>query len=63
MKGKFKKYSYHPWYRACRRVCAQFILPFVIFELVRILLLPTLFDLFLLFLFTTIAICLFFEII
>ncbi|MCM2531500.1 hypothetical protein NDK43_02655 [Neobacillus pocheonensis] len=61
MRGKFKKYAYHPWYRTCRRVCAQFIIPFLIFQLIRTLLLPTLFDIFLLSLFIVIAISLFFE--
>ncbi|MDQ0197125.1 hypothetical protein [Neobacillus ginsengisoli] len=63
MKGKFKKYAYHPWYRTCRRVCGQFIIPFLIFQLIRTILLPTFFDVLLLTFFFIIAISLFFEII
>jgi len=59
----FNKFSYHPWFRACRRVAAQFIFPFIIFQFIRTLFLPTVFDVLLLSFFIAIAISIFFEII
>jgi hypothetical protein len=62
-RGRFHKFTYHPWFRTCRRIAAQFIIPFVFFQFIRTLLLPTVFDVLLLSFFIVIAISIFFEII
>ncbi|WP_449537147.1 hypothetical protein [Ferdinandcohnia sp. Marseille-Q9671] len=41
---RFRKYSYPPWLRHCRDVCAQFIIPITIVQGVRTVFLPTTFD-------------------
>nr|WP_083402053.1 hypothetical protein [Bacillus sp. MUM 116] len=64
MRGrKFNKFTYHPWFRTCRRICAQFIVPFIIFQFIRTLFLPTVFDVLLLTFFIIIGISLLFEIV
>jgi retron-type reverse transcriptase len=63
MKGNFQKYKYHPWFRGFRRICGQFIIPFIIFQGIRTLLIPTVFDILLLCIFLMIAAGIFFEII
>lgn len=63
MKRGFSKYKYHPWFRGFRRICSQFIIPFLIFQLIRTLLIPTFIDILLLTLFLMIAVGLFLEII
>ncbi|MGG3469241.1 hypothetical protein ABES02_17410 [Neobacillus pocheonensis] len=63
MKGNFNKIKYQPWFRTCRRVCGQFIVPFVIFQFIRTLLLPTVFDVILLAVFIAIAISIYFEVV
>ena len=57
------KYSYTPWYRTTRRVCEQLILPFTIFQLIRTLFIPTVFDVLLLSIFIAIAVSIYFEIV
>ncbi|WP_342432488.1 hypothetical protein [Neobacillus sp. FSL H8-0543] len=57
------KYSYQPWFRTCRRVCAQLIVPFTLFQLIRTLLIPTVFDVLLLTVFIAIAVSLYFEVV
>lgn len=57
------KYSYTSWYITTRRVCAQLILPFTIFQLIRTLFIPTVFDVLLLTVFIAIAVSIFFEIV
>lgn len=56
------KYSYTPWYRTTRRVCEQLIIPFTIFQLIRTLIIPTVFDVLLLTVFIAIAVSIYFEI-
>ncbi|MED1468413.1 hypothetical protein ACT8ZR_17280 [Neobacillus sp. M.A.Huq-85] len=60
---KFSKFTYHPWFRACRRIAAQFIVPFIIFQFIRTLFLPTVFDVLLLSFFIVVGLSLMFEII
>ena len=57
------KYSYTPWYRTTKRVCEQLILPFTIFQLIRTLFIPTVFDVLLLAIFIAIAVSIYFEIV
>ena len=57
------KYSYTPWYRTTRRVCEQLILPFTVFQLIRTLFIPTVFDVLLLSIFIAIAVSIYFEIV
>jgi len=51
MKRMFNKYSMPPWLRKVRAICAQFIIPFCIFQAVRTILIPTIFDVLLLIIF------------
>ncbi|NHM30492.1 hypothetical protein [Neobacillus terrae] len=55
MKRNFKIYSKPPWVRKIRAVCAQFIIPFCIFQGIRAILIPTFFDVLLLIVFIAIA--------
>jgi hypothetical protein len=57
------KYAYTPWFRKVRGVCGQLIIPFTIFQLVRTLILPTVFDVLLLTIFIAIAVTLYFEVV
>ncbi|MEH7354278.1 hypothetical protein V7150_11975 [Neobacillus drentensis] len=63
MKGNFNKYKHRPWFRTFRRFCGQLIIPFVIFQFIRTIFLPTVFDVLLLSFFIAIAISIYFEII
>ncbi|WP_066063770.1 hypothetical protein [Neobacillus soli] len=64
MRGRrFNKVSYHPWFRACRRIAGRFIIPFIIFQFIRTLLLPTVFDILLLTAFLVIAISIYFDVV
>jgi hypothetical protein len=63
VKRGFSKFKYQPWFRTCRRVCAQLIIPFVIFQFIRTLIIPTFFDIVLLTLFVAIAVSLYFEVV
>ncbi|WP_026563414.1 hypothetical protein [Bacillus sp. UNC41MFS5] len=62
MKRNFNKFKYQPWFRTCRRVAAQLIIPFVAFQFIRTLIIPTFFDIVLLTLFVAIAVSIYFEI-
>ncbi|MEH7176397.1 hypothetical protein [Neobacillus vireti] len=57
------KYAYTPWYRTIRGVFAQLVLPFTIFQLIRTLFIPTVFDVLLLCVFIAIAVSIYFEIV
>ncbi|MEH7106646.1 MULTISPECIES: hypothetical protein [Bacillaceae] len=59
----FQKFKHRPWFRTFRRFCGQLIIPFMIFQLIRTLFLPTVFDVLLLLFFFVIAITVYFEII
>ncbi|WHY76362.1 hypothetical protein QNH20_19880 [Neobacillus sp. WH10] len=63
MKGFFNKNKHRPWFRTFRRFCGQLIIPFVIFQFIRTIFLPTVFDVLLLSFFIAIAISIYFEII
>ncbi|WP_084028853.1 hypothetical protein [Bacillus sp. J33] len=56
MRRKYSPYTLPPWLRTVRNVCAQFIIPFCVFQGIRTILLPTTFDVLLLSLFILIAI-------
>ncbi|MCL6571838.1 MAG: hypothetical protein K6T88_09160 [Bacillus sp. (in: Bacteria)] len=62
-RNNFHKFKYQPWFRTCRRVAAQFIVPFIIFQFIRTLLLPTVFDILLLTTFLVIALSIYFDIV
>ncbi|MGO4888592.1 hypothetical protein ACJ2A9_12585 [Anaerobacillus sp. MEB173] len=53
---RFNKYRYPLWLRRIRDACYQFVLPLIIFQVIRLLLFPTTLDvlilLFLTFLYT-----------
>jgi hypothetical protein len=53
---RFNYYSWPPWLRQVRAVCAQFILPITIVQAVRTIFLPTTFDVILLAIFVLIAV-------
>ncbi|MDQ1144852.1 hypothetical protein QE429_001679 [Bacillus sp. SORGH_AS 510] len=63
MKRNFHKYKYKPWFITCRRIAAQLIVPFTIFQFIRTLLLPTIFDVLLLTCFLVIAVSIYFDIV
>ncbi|KIL44573.1 hypothetical protein KP78_35370 [Jeotgalibacillus soli] len=50
-----------PWWKKCRLVCSTLIVPFCIFQAVRLILLPTTFDVILLGILIGIAVVLQFE--
>ncbi|MCM3093297.1 MULTISPECIES: hypothetical protein [unclassified Cytobacillus] len=56
MRKKYNPYKLPPWLRTFRNICAQFIIPFCVFQGIRTILLPTTFDVLLLSLFILIAI-------
>ncbi|WP_160722013.1 hypothetical protein [Bacillus sp. USDA818B3_A] len=61
--NKFHKYKYRPWFITSRRIAAQLIIPFSIFQFIRTLFLPTVLDVLLLMIFLVIAVSIYFEII
>ncbi|WP_312471011.1 hypothetical protein [Neobacillus sp.] len=63
MRGNFQKYKHRPWFRTIRRFCGQFIVPFIIFQFLRTIFFPTVFDVLLLSFFIAIAVSIYFEII
>ncbi|AST92754.1 hypothetical protein ACWE42_16550 [Sutcliffiella cohnii] len=54
---KYNPYSLPPWLRQVRAVCAQFIIPISIFQGIRTIFLPTTFDVLILALCITLAVC------
>ncbi|MFZ7945579.1 MULTISPECIES: hypothetical protein [Bacillaceae] len=62
-RNNFHKYKHRPWFRTFRRFCGQLIVPFVIFQFIRTIFLPTVFDVLLLTCFIFIAISIYFDII
>lgn len=62
MKGSYKRYKHHPWFKGFRQICGRFIVPFIIFQGIRTILLPTVFDVFLLAVLLTIALSIFLDI-
>ncbi|MDZ5470792.1 hypothetical protein SM124_03405 (plasmid) [Bacillus sp. 31A1R] len=63
MKRRFNPYTLPPWLRTTRAVCAQFIIPFCVFQGIRTILIPTTFDVLLLAIFIMIAIAFRLEVI
>ncbi|MEI5905662.1 hypothetical protein WAK64_01100 [Bacillus spongiae] len=61
MRKKYNPYLLHPWLKTFRSICAQLIIPFTVFQLIRTFLLPTTFDVLLLLIFAFIAIAIKFE--
>lgn len=53
---RFNYYSWPPWLRHIRAVCAQVIIPITIFQAIRTIFLPTTFDVILLAIFVLIAV-------
>ncbi|MCM3725306.1 hypothetical protein M3226_06275 [Neobacillus cucumis] len=62
-RNNFHKYKYRPWFITSRRIAAQLIVPFSIFQFIRTLFLPTVLDVLLLTIFLVIAVSLYFDII
>ncbi|WP_077214142.1 hypothetical protein [Bacillus dakarensis] len=60
---KYTPYALPPWLRKFRGVVAQFIIPFCIFQGIRTLLLPTVFDILFLMVLILLAIALHLEMI
>ena len=44
LKRRYSPYTLPPWLRTIRNVCAQFAIPFCIFQGLRTIFLPTTFD-------------------
>lgn len=63
VKKKLNRYALPSWVQNIKRICAQFIIPFCIFQGIRTILLPTTFDVLLLTIFILIALALYFEMI
>ncbi|MEH7545012.1 MULTISPECIES: hypothetical protein [Bacillaceae] len=61
-RNNFHKYKYRPWFITSRRIAAQLIVPFSIFQFIRTLFLPTVLDVLLLAIFLVIAVSLYFDI-
>lgn len=53
---RFNYYSWPPWLRQIRAICAQVIIPITIFQAVRTIFFPTTFDVILLAIFILITI-------
>ena len=62
-RNKFHKYKYSPWFITGRRIAAQLIIPFTIFQFIRTLFLPTILDILLLTCFLVIAVSIHFDMI
>ncbi|WP_251549413.1 hypothetical protein [Neobacillus muris] len=58
----FQKYKHRPWFRTFRKLSGQLIVPFMIFQFLRTIFLPTVFDVILLSLFVVIAFSIYFDI-
>jgi len=63
VRGSFKRYKYHPWVRGFKQFYGRFMIPLIIFQGIRTILLPTVFDVFLLALLVTLALSIFLDII
>ncbi|WP_048825798.1 hypothetical protein [Bacillus sp. B-jedd] len=63
MKRRFNIYSYPHWLRTIRGVAAQFCIPFCIFQGIRTIFFPTVFDVLLLLALIIIAISIYLELI
>jgi hypothetical protein len=59
----FHKFKYRPWFQTFRKMASQLIIPFTIFQLLRTLFLPTVFDVLLLTVFIVIAASIYLEVI
>ncbi|WP_075982470.1 hypothetical protein [Bacillus massilinigeriensis] len=60
---KYNHYRYPPWLRTCRNVCAQFIIPFCVFQGIRTIFIPTTFDVLLLSILILLALGIYLDII
>jgi hypothetical protein len=58
---RFNHYSWPPWLRQVRAVCAQVIIPIAIFQAIRTIIWPTTFDVILLAILVLIAVAFHFE--
>ncbi|PLR93701.1 hypothetical protein [Bacillus sp. T33-2] len=63
MSRRYNPYKLPRWLRTVRGICAQFIIPFCVFQGIRTILIPTTFDVLLLSIFILIALAFHFEII
>jgi len=61
MRRRYNPFLLPPWLRTVRAVCKQLIIPFSIFQGIRTLIIPTTFDVVLLFIFILLAVALYFE--
>ncbi|WP_242035140.1 hypothetical protein [Mesobacillus harenae] len=61
MRRGYNPYTLPRWLRTTRAICAQFVVPFCVFQGIRTILIPTTFDVLLLTIFILIALAIKFE--
>ncbi|MDQ0174334.1 hypothetical protein [Bacillus chungangensis] len=61
MKRKMNQQTFQSWIRTAKDIGKQFIIPFVVFQAVRTILLPTSFDVLLLAIFILLALAFYFD--
>lgn len=61
MKRKFNQQAFQAWIKTAKDIGKQFIIPFVVFQAVRTILLPTSFDVLLLAIFILLALAFYFN--
>jgi hypothetical protein len=61
MKRKFNQQTFQSWIRTAKDIGKQFIIPFVVFQAVRTILLPTSFDVLLLAIFILLSLAFYFD--
>lgn len=63
MKRRYKKFSTPFWFQNLKRICGQFVIPICIFQGIRTILVPTVFDVLLLITLILLALALYLEMI
>lgn len=63
MRRRYNKFTTPIWFKTVKRVCGQFIIPICIFQGIRTILLPTVFDVLLLVFVILLAISIYLDII
>ncbi|RLQ98037.1 hypothetical protein [Falsibacillus albus] len=61
MRKKYNPYMLPPWLRTFRDICRQFIIPFMVFQGIRTILMPTTFDVLLLAIFILVALAFYLD--
>jgi hypothetical protein len=63
MRRRYNKFSTPNWFQNLKRICGQFIIPICVFQGIRTILLPTIFDVLLFVILVLLAVAIYLEII